>query len=160
MIVVLILPLLLAEKRPKTTQACSRCACVHIDENPIDTATLPVSHCSQSTAFPALNRKVRGTRRKVRGTRRKARGTRRRARGTRRRARGARRKARGKHVEHTNKHVEHAEKRVEHTEKHAEHARTGKRPRKPSSQTEQQPNVSSAGTSFLVAETKRGAPHC
>ena len=59
-----------------------------------------------------------------------------------------------KHVEHVETYVEHAEKHVEHAEKHVEHAGTGKRPLTPSSQTKQQHNVNSAGTSLLMAENK------
>ena len=50
----------------------------------IDTSALPVNHCSQSSAFTALNREAREARRKARETRRKARETRRKARETRR----------------------------------------------------------------------------
>ena len=45
---------------------------------------------------------------------------------------------------------------VEHTEKHKEHTRTGKRPRKLSSQAEQQHNVNSAGILLLKAEKSEG----
>ena len=52
--------------------------------------------------------------------------------------------------------MEHAEKHAEHAEKNVEHARTGKRPCKPRSQTEQQHNINSAGTSLLMAEKSEG----
>ena len=54
-----------------------------------DTSTLPVNHCSQSTAFCIWNGKARETRRKARGHAEK-------------------------HVKHAEKHAEHAEKHVEH----------------------------------------------
>ena len=55
-----------------------------------------------------------------------------------------------KHVEHAKKYVEHAEGHVEHAEKHVEHAATWKR----ASQTEQQHNENSAGTSLPMVERK------